>query len=386
MKRVYKISLPTWAIAEREEYYAQMAARGLLVRRCGMFLTRFERGEPVQRIYRLDAAPQRSMEPPEEQRRLYEEGGWKFVCKSDWFNLYAAAPGTTELHTDPQWQSETLTPVRRSLRNDVIAKALYAVFWLVTLFAGRLAFGRDMTIGDVFCVAFVQLGWILPMLLLFVLAMVASVTAAFAHFSRYLRCLRTGRRPESRKLRRSILLRRAESAVTALLTAVLIVSFLSLLPRSAPLGSAPEDERLIRLEQLEPDVRPFTGTGLGGIEGGAVDFCASPLASFQLDCTQLSGPDGSIPSLFQHYIELRGPVGAEAAARAMAKSSFSYDAVSVEADKLPAGLDFALMNSEYDGVVELCAVHGRRILMVQYIGGSASVADVLALAAQVLEE
>lgn len=386
MKRVYRISLPAWAVAEREEYYAQMAARGLLVRRCGMFLTRFERGEAALRIYRLDAAPQRSTEPPEEQRRLYEEGGWQFVCKSDWFNLYAAAPGTTELHTDPQWQSETLTPVRRSLRNDVIAKALYAVFWVVTLFAGRLAFGRDMTIGDAVCLAFVQLGWILPMLLLFVLAMVASVAAAFGHFSHYLRGLRTGRRPEGRKLRRSILLCRAESAVMALLTAVLIVSFLSLLPRSAPLGGAPEDERLLRLEQLEPEVQPFAGTGLGGIEGGGVDFCGSPLASFQLDCTQLSGPDGSTPSLFQHYIELRVPVDAEAAARAMAKSSFLYDAVSVEADELPAGLDFALMNSEYDGVVELCAVHGRRILTVQYIGDSTPAAEVLTLAARALAE
>ncbi|WP_291244946.1 DUF2812 domain-containing protein [Fournierella sp.] len=386
MKRVYRISLPAWAIAEREEYYAQMAARGLLVRRCGTFLTRFERGEPSQRIYRLDAAPQRSTEPPEEQRRLYEEGGWQFVCKSDWFNLYAAAPGTTELHTDPEWQSETLTPVRRSLRNDVIAKALYAVFWVAMLFAGRLAFGRDMTIGDAVCLAFVQLGWILPMLLLFVLAMVASVAAAFVHFSHYLRCLRAGRRPESRQLRRSILLRRAESAVMVLLTAVLIVAFLSLLPRSAPLGSAPGDERLLRLEQLEPEVRPFAGTGLGGIEGGGVDFCASPFSSFQLDCTQLSGPDGSSPSLFQHYIKLRVPVSAQTAARAMAKSSFLYDAVSVEADKLPAGLDFALMNSRYEGVVEFCAVRGRCILMVQYIGDSTSAEDALALAARVLAE
>lgn len=384
MKRVYRISLPAWAVAEREEYYAQMAARGLFVRRCGTFLTRFERGEPAQRMYRLDAAAERGAEPPDEQRRLYEGGGWKFVCKSDWFNLYCAAPGTTELHTDPEWQSETLAPVRRSLRSDVIAKALYAVFWVALLFANGLMFGRGMTIGDTVCLAFVQLGWILPMLLLYVLALVASVGAAFAHFSHYVRCLRAGKKPGREKLRRGIALRRAEGALGVLLTALLIVSFLSLLPRSAPLGSAPEDERLIRLEQLEPDVQPFSGTGLGGVESGAVDFCASPLASFQLDCTQLSGPDGSVPSLFQHYVEVRVPVGAKAAAQAMAKSSFLYDAEPVEDDKLPDGVDFALMNSEYDGVVELCAVDGNRILTVQYIGGGTPAADVLALAAEAL--
>ncbi len=384
MKRVYRISLPAWAVAEREEYYAQMAARGLFVRRCGAFLTRFERGDPLRKIYRLDAAAERGTEPPDEQRRLYEDGGWQFVCKSDWFNLYAAAPGTTELHTDPEWQSETLAPVRRSLRNDVIAKALYAVFWVALLFANGLMFGRGMTIGDTVCLAFVQLGWILPMLLLLVLALVASVAAAFAHFSHYVRSLRAGKRPEGRRLRRGILLRRAEGAATALLTAALIVSFLSLLPRSAPLGGAPGDEHLLRLEQLDPDVQPFSGTGLGGVESGAVDFCASPLASFQLDCTQLSGPDGTVPSLFQHYVEVRVPVGAKAAAQALAKSSFLYDAEPVEEDKLPDGVDFALVNAEMEQTVELCAVSGNRILTVQYIGGGMSAADVLARAAEAL--
>ncbi|MGI5928631.1 DUF2812 domain-containing protein [Pseudoflavonifractor sp.] len=384
MKRVYRISLPVWAVAEREEYYARMAARGLFVRRCGAVLTRFERGEPARRLYRLDAALRRGAEPPDEQRRLYEDSGWEFVCKSDWFNLYAAAPGTTELHTDPEWQSETLAPVRRSLRNDVIAKAVYAVFWVALLFANRLMFSRGMTLGDTVCIAFVQLGWILPILLLFVLALVASVAAAFVHFSQYVRCLRAGKRPEGERLRRGILLRRAETAATALLTATLIVSFLSLLPRSAPLGSAPGDGHLLRLEQIEPGNELFSGTGMGGVESGAVDFCASPLASFQLDCTQLNGPDGGFPALFQHYVEVRVPVGTKAAAQAMAKRIFLYDAVPIEENELPEGVDFALVNAEMEQTVELCAVSGNRILTVEYIGGGTAAADILELMAEAL--
>lgn len=384
MKRRYRWSLPAWAVAQREEYYAQMAARGLFVQRCGMFLTRFERGEPAERIYRLDAAEQRNSEPEPERLRLYESCGWQFVCKSDWFHLYSAAPGTTELHTDAEFQSETLAPVRRSLRSDVIGKSVYAVFWVFLLFVNGMAFSRGMTLADSVCLAFVQLGWVLPLLLAFVAAQVFFVAEAFLSFSRYVRRLRAGERPDRRALRRSIRRHRASGALAAALTIALIASFLSLIPHSTELDGAPGSEHLIRLEQLDPDAEPFTGTGLGGIESGTVDVCATPLASFQLDCTQLSGPDGATPSLFQHYIEVRVPVDARAAAQAMARRSFLYDAAPVAEQDLPEGVEFALVNSRMEETVELCAVRGNRILIVQYIGGSVPAADVLAFAAEAL--
>ena len=56
MKRSYRLSLPGWAVPQREEYFEKMAARGLFVKKCGFYLTRFEKGEPCSVCYRLDAA------------------------------------------------------------------------------------------------------------------------------------------------------------------------------------------------------------------------------------------------------------------------------------------------------------------------------------------
>ena len=40
-KRSYKLSLPRWALAQRESWYAELAARGLRVQKAGAMLTRF---------------------------------------------------------------------------------------------------------------------------------------------------------------------------------------------------------------------------------------------------------------------------------------------------------------------------------------------------------
>ena len=74
----------------------------------------------------------------------------------------------------------------------------------------------------------------------------------------------------------------------------------------------------------------------------------------------------------------------QAAARGMAKKSFLYEAVPVDAAQLPEGIDFAFMNTEYEGVVELCAVSGNRMLALTYIGGRADAESVIQYAAQAL--
>lgn len=43
-KRSYKLSLPRWALAQRESWYAELAARGLRVQKAGAMLTRFAPG------------------------------------------------------------------------------------------------------------------------------------------------------------------------------------------------------------------------------------------------------------------------------------------------------------------------------------------------------
>ena len=45
-KRSYKLSLPRWALAQRESWYAELAARGLRVQKAGAMLTRFAPAPP----------------------------------------------------------------------------------------------------------------------------------------------------------------------------------------------------------------------------------------------------------------------------------------------------------------------------------------------------
>ena len=47
-KRSYKLSLPRWALAQRESWYAELAARGLRVQKAGAMLTRFAPAPPAQ--------------------------------------------------------------------------------------------------------------------------------------------------------------------------------------------------------------------------------------------------------------------------------------------------------------------------------------------------
>ena len=384
MKRSYRLSLPAWAVTQREDYYERMAARGLFVRRCGSIVTSYEPREPQRCLYRLDAAEERNTEPPEEQRRLYESCGWTFVCKSDWFNLYTAQPGTEELHTDGEWQSETLRPMRRSLRNDLIAKVLYAVFCVVLFLVSSLPFSRGMTLWESVQLTTAALGWLAPITLGYILLQVGSLALSFAAFSGYVRRLRAVRPRAAVSGRAFVACHMGLNALGVVLLLGVFVLWLAAIPRTVPLEQASGKEHIVRLEQLDPDAELFVGTGNGGIESGTVDCCDVPLTSFTLDSRQLSEPDGASPSLFQHYIEVLFPVDMQAAARGMAKKSFLYEAVPVDAAQLPEGIDFAFMNTEYEGVVELCAVSGNRMLALTYIGGRADAESVLQCEAQAL--
>lgn len=274
VKRSYRFSLPTWAVTQREDYYERMAARGLFVRRCGGIVTSFERGEPQRRLYRLDASQERNTEPPEEQRRLYESCGWTFVCKSDWFNLYTAQPGTEELHTDGEWQSETLRPMRRSLRNDLIAKALYAVFCVVLFLVSSLPFSRGMTLWESVQLTTAALGWLAPITLGYILLQVGSLAFSFAAFSGYVRRLRAGRPRAAVSGRAFVACHMGLNALGVVLLLGVFVLWLAAIPRTVPLEQASGKEHIVRLEQLDPDAELFVGTGNGGIESGTVD-CAT---------------------------------------------------------------------------------------------------------------
>lgn len=73
-KRSYKLSLPRWALAQRESWYAELAARGLRVQKAGAMLTRFAPAPPARLRYRFEVGSDEGGLPAG-QKEFYEECG-----------------------------------------------------------------------------------------------------------------------------------------------------------------------------------------------------------------------------------------------------------------------------------------------------------------------
>ena len=54
MKRCYRFHPGEYAIGENEQFYGRMAQRGWLLDKRGAYLSRFRKGEPQQRKYRIE--------------------------------------------------------------------------------------------------------------------------------------------------------------------------------------------------------------------------------------------------------------------------------------------------------------------------------------------
>lgn len=116
------VPCPPYDVEACESWLTDMAVRGLFVENLGRGFARFHRGIPHATRYRLTAARLKGgwldltpSEPPAEERALYAESGWQFVCAQGEFFLYACPdPRVPELHTDPAVQALSLKMARRS--------------------------------------------------------------------------------------------------------------------------------------------------------------------------------------------------------------------------------------------------------------------------------
>ena len=88
-KRSYKLSLPRWALAQRESWYAEFAARGLRVQKAGAMLTRFAPAPPARLRYRFEVGSDEGGLPAG-QKEFYEECGWQYVLNAASPNKEAA--------------------------------------------------------------------------------------------------------------------------------------------------------------------------------------------------------------------------------------------------------------------------------------------------------
>lgn len=111
MKYVWRLSpVSIYDIGCYESWLSDKSAQGLFFRseKKGRMrlqeLTRFEKGEPERRCYRLEPARSDAACPPVEEQELYEEMGWRFVGSlRELFWVFEASERVEipEPHTDP---------------------------------------------------------------------------------------------------------------------------------------------------------------------------------------------------------------------------------------------------------------------------------------------
>jgi hypothetical protein len=115
-RTVYKLRPSDyWRIGEHESWFSDMAAEGLFLKKMGRQFVQFEKGEPKNMRYRIDASIKNKI--PAEQIEMYAENGWDYVTSYSSFHVFSspAELGAPELHTDPAEQSFTLKELDKKL-------------------------------------------------------------------------------------------------------------------------------------------------------------------------------------------------------------------------------------------------------------------------------
>ena len=166
-KRSYKLSLPRWALAQRESWYAEFAARGLRVQKAGAMLTRFAPAPPARLRYRFEVGSNEGSLPAG-QKEFYEECGWQYVLNDRPLHLFCAPEQTDapDLHTDPAALADSL----KTLRGSILSQALGTALWALLMFAQLTYLGRytlELVLADaaaplvwaILAVTLFRLGW-----------------------------------------------------------------------------------------------------------------------------------------------------------------------------------------------------------------------------------
>lgn len=116
------IPCPSYDVEACESWLGDMAEEGLFLEKWGQYTARFHQDSPLPVRYRLTAARLKGnvlagppLSPGAEEQTLYEEAGWRFICRQNEFFIYACRNSLApEPHTDPAVQAMSLKMARRS--------------------------------------------------------------------------------------------------------------------------------------------------------------------------------------------------------------------------------------------------------------------------------
>lgn len=131
---------PAYDVEGLESWLGDLARGGLLLEKGGSFagVMTFEKGKPVNAVYRLEAVQKQGTiwndtdSPDEEAMALNQEFGWEFVTRHGDFYIYRSFdPRPREMNTDPQVQALALNAVKKRQRSQLIQAAVYIFIWVI---------------------------------------------------------------------------------------------------------------------------------------------------------------------------------------------------------------------------------------------------------------
>ncbi|WHT49419.1 DUF2812 domain-containing protein [Sporosarcina thermotolerans] len=135
-KSVYKVRPNDyWRIGEHENWFEEMAAAGLHLKKLGRMFISFKKGEPKQMKYRIDISIDRKIS--DDQLEMYAESGWDYVTRDKFFYVFSSPVevNAPELHTDSAEQSYTIEKLDNKLAGNAFFTGVATILMIGMLSA-----------------------------------------------------------------------------------------------------------------------------------------------------------------------------------------------------------------------------------------------------------
>lgn len=148
MNKTYRFHPAEYAVGETEAFYARMAQKGFLLEKRGVYLSRFRKGKPEKRLYRVEFAspslPGDSGGLQEEQLRLYSESGWEHTASCGLIHVFSAAEdgNAPKIYSDPIRQASIIKTFRRKYLFSWLPPFFLLLLHLI--FSASLSGGRNI--------------------------------------------------------------------------------------------------------------------------------------------------------------------------------------------------------------------------------------------------
>lgn len=136
MKWTYRLHDSDSEPGKNEQLYTEMSQKGWHLKKRGSYLSRFEKGEPMPYLYRIEYSSPRALEDTslsEEQLAFYKECGLTLVAQRGLLHVFRADAdsGIGELYSDPKQQAETVKTMRRRTITAYIWPFCYLAIWVM---------------------------------------------------------------------------------------------------------------------------------------------------------------------------------------------------------------------------------------------------------------